>query len=77
MTTANVINAPTPSCRQKTSGPNHHLWNNHGTWWLHCTIHMPDYTKWRLRKNLRTTDVQTARQIRDRILSGNPGILAS
>jgi hypothetical protein len=56
------------SRRQKADGPNHHLWNNHGTWWLHCTIHLPDFTKWRLRKNLRTSDVHIARQLRDRIL---------
>jgi hypothetical protein len=65
------------SRRQKPDGDNHHLWNNHGTWWLHCTIHLPDFTKWRLRRNLRTTDVQTARQLRDRILMENPANLAS
>ncbi len=65
------------SRRQKTDGPNHHLWNNHGTWWLHCTIHLPDFTKWRLRRNLRTSDVEAARQLRDRILMENPADLAS
>lgn len=60
------------SRRQKTRGLNHHLWNNHGTWWLHCTLHLPDFTKRRLRKNLRTSDVQAARQIRDLILAENP-----
>lgn len=58
------------SRRQKRVGPNHHLWNNHGTWWLHCTLHLPDFTKWRLRRNLRTSDVHEARQFRDRILAG-------
>ena len=19
--------------------PDHHLWNNHGTWWIHYTVH--------------------------------------
>jgi hypothetical protein len=57
------------SRRLKTTGPNHHLWNNHGTWWFHSTVHLPDFTKWRLRKNLRTSDVQTARLLRDRILA--------
>jgi hypothetical protein len=46
-------------------------------WWLHCTIHMPDFTEWRLLRNLRTSDVQTARHLRDRILMGNPANLAS
>jgi hypothetical protein len=73
------MNPATPivSRRQKTTHPNHHLWNNNGTWWLHCTIHLQDFTKWRLRKNLRTTDVREARQLRDHILSGNPADLAT
>lgn len=65
------------SRRQKSCGDNHHLWNNHGTWWLHCTIHLPDFTKSRLRKNLRTSDVRTARQLRDRILADNSTALAA
>jgi hypothetical protein len=59
------------SRRQKADGPNHHLWNNHGTWWLHCTIQLPDFTNRRLRKNLRTTDLETARRLRDRFLAEN------
>jgi hypothetical protein len=65
------------SRRQKSRDTNHHLWNNNGTWWLHCTIHLSDFTKWRLRRNLRTSDVRTARQLRDQILAGNPADLAS
>ena len=65
------------SRRQKADSPNHHLWNNHGTWWLHCTIHLPDFTKWRLRKNLRTSDVRVARQLRDRVLAGDSTGLAA
>lgn len=65
------------SLRQKARDANHHLWNNNGTWWLHCIIHMPDFTKWRLRRNLRTSDVQTARLLRDRIVMGNPANLTS
>jgi hypothetical protein len=65
------------SHRQKSRGANHHLWNNNGTWWLHCTIHLPDHTKWRLRKNLRTADVHTARQLRDRILADNSTAFAA
>jgi hypothetical protein len=65
----NQTRSPVISRRQKTARPNHHLWNNHGIWWLHCTIHLPDFTKWRLRRNLRTSDVQKARQLRDRLLA--------
>jgi hypothetical protein len=49
--------------------PNHHLWNNNGTWWLHYTEHLPDYTKRRVRRSLNTHSVHAARAIRDSQLS--------
>ena len=58
------------SHRQKTTGPNHHLWLNHGVWWVHYTIHQTDHTKARCRRNLHTSELETARHLRDRILSG-------
>jgi hypothetical protein len=64
MTTATA----TISRRQKTAGPNHHLWNNHGSWWCHGTFHLPDGTAERDRVNLRTTDLASARRRRDCIL---------
>lgn len=60
---------PTISRRQKTEGPNHHLWNNHGTWWFHGTIHKPDGTAERVRVNLATRDEAQARRKRDNIIS--------
>jgi len=48
---------------------NHHLWNNHGTWWLHYTAHRPDFTKQRFRRSLGTGWLVTARQRRDSILA--------
>lgn len=57
------------SRRQKRVGPNHHLWNNHGTWWFHGTLHLPDYTTQRLRFNLRTRDLAEARARRDALLA--------
>jgi len=57
------------SRRQKTPGPNHHLWNNHGIWWLHCTVHRPDGTADRLRASLKTADLPTARRRRDAVLA--------
>ncbi len=57
------------SARQRTHGPNHHIWNNNGSWWLHATVHLPDYTSKRLRINLRTRDVIAARRERDRIFA--------
>jgi len=60
---------PILSTRQKTTGENHHLWNNHGSWWFHGTEYRPDGTAIRTRLSLRTRDLATARRIRDRILS--------
>lgn len=62
---------PTLSRRQKTAGHDHHLWNNHGTWWFHATEHRTDGTAMRIRLNLRTRDVTKARRIRDRILTNH------
>jgi hypothetical protein len=65
------ISRPVISRRQKIDGPNHHLWFNHGSWWIHYTIHLPDHTKARRRRSLRTSDLGAARRLRDRILSGS------
>jgi hypothetical protein len=43
----------------------HHLWNNNGTWWLHYTEHLADFTKHRVRRSLRTHDLELAIRRRD------------
>ncbi len=43
----------------------HHLWNNNGTWWLHYTEHLADFTKRRVRRSLRTHDLEDAVRRRD------------
>ncbi|HRQ88233.1 MAG TPA: hypothetical protein PLA50_05510 [Bacteroidia bacterium] len=48
--------------------PDHHLWNNRGTWWCHFTLHRPDYTAERVRVSLRTRDLAEARCRRDALL---------
>jgi len=45
--------------------PNHHLWNNHGTWFLHYTVHPTPFTKERIRRSLGTKDIKIARARRD------------
>ncbi|MDG2125918.1 MAG: hypothetical protein P8J87_19620 [Verrucomicrobiales bacterium] len=30
---------PRFSVRVNEGNANHHLWNNHGTWWFHATVH--------------------------------------
>ncbi len=66
----NPIASTVISRRQKTAGTNHHLWNNHGTWWFHGTFHLTDGTAERVRVNLRTDNLETARFRRDSILAG-------
>lgn len=51
--------------RVRTENPNHHLWNNHGTWFLHYTVHPTPYTKERVRRSLGTKDINVARARRD------------
>lgn len=60
------------SRRQKTAGPLHHLWNNHGTWWFHGTFHLPDGTAKRQRVNLKTSVITEALSKRERLLSRLP-----
>lgn len=55
--------------RAQAGNVNHHLWNNNGTWWCHLTVHLPDYTKKRLRLSLETGDVELARRLRDSTLA--------
>ncbi|MDP4584792.1 MAG: hypothetical protein NWR21_11455 [Verrucomicrobiales bacterium] len=50
------------------SNPDHHLWNNRGTWWCHFTLHRADYTAERIRVSLKTRDVEVARSRRDELL---------
>ena len=62
-----------PSIRIKAENPNHHLWNNHGTWFLHYTVHPTPFTKERIRRSLGTKDLVTARRRRDRLFAGLSG----
>jgi len=68
------------SVRTNEANPNHHLWNNHGTWWCHFTLHENDLTKHRRRLSLRTGDLVQARQLRDELLAryeGQPAVIAT
>ena len=59
----------TTSIRIHFDNLDHHLWNNHGTWWCHYTVHLPDYTKRRVRLSLRTPSIERARKLRDKVLA--------
>ena len=54
-----------PGIRVRAENANHHLWNNHGTWFLHYTIHPTPFTKERIRRSLGTKDLTIARERRD------------
>ncbi len=60
----------TLSIRILAENPDHHLWNNNGTFWCHYTLHVPDYTKPRVRRSLKTSSIQRARKRRDQLLHG-------
>jgi hypothetical protein len=57
------------SVRCRPGNANHHLWNNNGTFWCHLTVHLPDFTKQRLRLSLETADVEHARRLRDALFA--------
>jgi hypothetical protein len=58
-----------PGIRISLEKPNHHLWNNHGTWFLHYTVHPTSFTKERIRRSLATKDLEIARRRRDSFFS--------
>ena len=60
----------TLAVRVRPGNRNHHLFNNHGTWWCHYTLHRPDFTKERVRESLGTRDLDRARHRRDARLRG-------
>ena len=49
---------PKLSVRCHPGNENHHIWDNNGTFWCHLTVHLPDFTKQRLRLSLGTDDIQ-------------------
>lgn len=57
------------SLRISEANPNHHLWNNNGTWFLHYTVYPTPFTKERIRRSLGTKDVKIARERRDNFFS--------
>jgi hypothetical protein len=56
--------------RLNPGNPDHHLWNNNGTWFVHYTIHPTPLTKQRVRASLQTKNLAEARLRRDQLLLG-------
>jgi len=48
--------------------PDHHLWRNGRYWWIAFTLLYHGWRQERVRRSLRTADLQEARQRRDAIL---------
>ena len=60
------------SLRVNTTNPNHHLYNNNGTWYVHYTVCEQGCSGQRRRESLGTHDVKEARRLRDRLLGHRP-----
>ena len=71
------MNSPKIVLRVNAANPDHHLWNNNGTWWCHYTVHPTPVTKQRIRASLGTKDLTQARLRRDQLLWGPDHSLAS
>ena len=63
------IMIPQLSVRVNPGNPNHHLWNNNGTWFIHYVVHPTPITKERVRRSLRTKCLEEARALRDVLLA--------
>lgn len=57
------------SIRIDATNPDHHLYNNNGTWWIHYTSYPTPVTTKRVRRSLKTRDVILARQRRDALFA--------
>ena len=60
-----ISNTPILRVRISADNPNHHLWINHGTWFIHYTVHPTAFTKERVRRSLDTPLLTVARDRRD------------
>lgn len=49
--------------------PDHHLWRNGRLWWVAFTVHLPGWRKERIRRSLRTADLEEARRRRDALFA--------
>ena len=58
------------------TNPDHHLWNNNGTWFVHYTVYPDRVTKQRVRHSLGTRSIDEARRRRDNLFEKWRGSLA-
>ena len=63
--------------RVDAENPDHHLWKNHGTWWIHYTLHLDELRTRRVRFSLATAVLEEARERRDRLFASLGGLAAT
>lgn len=61
-----------PLYKNKRYGPDHHIWNNNGTWWAHFSVTRKRGRCKRVRVSLCTKDREEARERRDQLLASTP-----
>lgn len=52
-------------------GPDHHIWNNNGTWWCHLSLARKRGPAKRIRFSLHTSKRREAQRRRDQIMSAS------
>jgi len=63
-----IMTTQTLAIRINTQNPNHHLFNNNGTWFIHYTRCPTPITAERVRRSLGTKSLDEARKRRDIVL---------
>lgn len=61
----------------KRYGPDHHIWNNNGTWWVHFSVTRRRGRSKRVRLSLSTKSKAEARRRWDQIMKSRPERVAS
>lgn len=61
-----------PLYNRKHYGPDHHMWDNNGTWWAHFSVTRMRGPCKRMRVSLCTSNRKVARQRRDQLLKTHP-----
>jgi hypothetical protein len=61
-----------PLYTYKHYGPDHHMWDNNGSWWAHYSVTRVRGRSKRMRVSLGTKDRKVARQRRDQLLKTHP-----
>lgn len=56
----------------KHYGPDHHMWDNNGTWWAHYSVTRMRGRSKRMRVSLCTKSRKVAHQRRDQLLKTHP-----